>query len=163
MNNHKDAIALALDALTKCTKWHPLNNGGIDLVDRAIAALSTISEALEQSHADSRQCTCSTDDNRPTPCAKQYALRECVAMAQSHAQVRDAALEPLASDTERLDHMEKSQMACYPVFNCKRVYRTDGTDSSYEEKIFVGWSSGSTDTDHNTLREAIDAQMKEPT
>jgi hypothetical protein len=38
-----------------------------------------------------RPCTCHPDDNPPIPCARQYALRECIAAAADRAAREECA------------------------------------------------------------------------
>lgn len=48
-----------------------------EVADRLLHEKSPLRRALR----DARPCTCHPDDNPPQPCAKQYALGECMAAA----------------------------------------------------------------------------------
>lgn len=44
--------------------------------------------------AESPPCTCHPDDNPPVPCAKRYALSDCLAVAAIRAESRETPDDP---------------------------------------------------------------------
>jgi hypothetical protein len=67
--------------LTIKERMHP---DGLSLYDSAAEALRA---ALAE--PEPRPCTCHPGDSPPQPCAQQYALTECKALAQSVTELRD--------------------------------------------------------------------------
>lgn len=75
-----------------------------------------------------------------------------------------AEVERLRKDAERLDWMQRTENTPWRVTHMHGSPRTDGSGGHYWREVFDGWAANSTgDNPLPTIREAIDAAMKEKT
>jgi len=72
-----------------------------------------------------------------------------------------AELSARRADAERLDFLESKRLPAYTVWNVTRHWRTDGSNDMEERSTFEGWSVVNQSDPLPTIRDAIDAALRQ--